>query len=247
MIGIVSSILVIIRLMIHFRRDKTSEEPIRLPISGIFLGLQLTGLPVAGILLDSVMYAGLRQHIYVLPAIAGLAALGAVTISQRVRKPKLLPVILAATLIGPVVDGASLFPFQFVYKNALAAPVNDRRETDLHWVSAREALQLVPSEETLYCYRRALVAPNRPTPHVPEINECSARQVRPFTKEQGLRADGEGLYSGENAWTIARKYRGSPPAPQCTSVENVTRTLRGERIVISYVLLCDLSGRALSE
>jgi len=191
------------------------------------------------------MYAGLRQHLYVLPAIAGLAVLGALALSQAAKKSALLPAAVILALIGPAFDQAALFPYQFVYKNALASPINDRWETDMHWVSAREAVRQAPADATLYCYRNALVAPGRDL-RTPTINECKALQVRPFRDEQGEDANKTTESSEGTLWTIARKYRGSPPAPACEPVANVTRNLRGEDVVISYVLLCD-SDRYLED
>lgn len=215
-------------------------------VPGAFLLTQLFGLPLAAVVFDSVIYAGLRQHIYVMPAIGGLAALGLVTLWKiRIQNFTLVPATIAIlALIFPAIHAASLFPYQFVYKNALASPINDRWETDMHWISAREAIRSVPSDSATYCYTSSLVNLDSEI-KVPKISKCKAGQVRPFLHEKGSDYFPSQLTSLNKMWTIARKYNGSPPAVGCDPLGNITRKLRGEDIVISYVLLCD-SDRYIS-
>jgi hypothetical protein len=166
----------------------------------------------------------------VLPAIAALAAVAA---ARLCRVPVLGPVVLIVALLAPVVDQAALFPYQHVYKNALAAPVNDRWELDMHWVSTREALRRVPADVTVYCYTKSIrrddgVGDPRP------FRTCETYpQVAAFVGERPPER------SDERVWVLARRYRGSPPAPGCTDAGSVTRRLRGETLTLSYVLLCD--------
>jgi hypothetical protein len=224
-----------VRLLIKHRSPKFSPINNRTIIPSALLGLQATGLPFAAILLDSVMYAGSRQHLYIFSAMAGLAGLGIIHLRTIFKSKKFVSATAVLVVLLPIYDSVSLFPYQFIYKNALASPVNDRWETDLHYVSAREAIRHVPSGNEVFCYIEIVKQDS-----LAEIGLCSGiPQVLPFATEQGLDVDENTSRTGGRVITIARKYGGSPPALGCEEWGSINRTLRGEVIVVSYVLICD--------
>ena len=224
-----------VRLLTKQRSPKFSPVNNRTIVPSALLGLQATGLPFAAILLDSVMYAGARQHLYIFSAMAGLAGLGIIHLRTIFKSKKLVSATAVLVVLLPIYDSVSLFPYQFIYKNALASPVNDRWETDLHYVSAREAIRHVPSGNEVFCYTGRVKQDS-----LAKIRECSGiPQVLPFATEQGLDVDENTSITGGRVITIARKYTGSPPALGCEESGSINRTLRGEVIVVSYVLVCD--------
>jgi hypothetical protein len=192
-------------------------------------GVQVLLLPVAATVGGATMYAGLRHHLYLLPALAALAGFAAARLMRAWGARWYVPAVLAIALVAPMVEQLQLFPYQFVYKNAVAGPVNNRWETDMHTVSGREALTRVPAGEPVWCYLRAEEPRN--------FGLCARhRQFRPFAGEQG-RAAGGGT-GPDWVWVIGRKYRGSLPPETCLPDGTVTRRLRGEDIILSYVLRC---------
>jgi hypothetical protein len=224
---------------------------------------QALALPVMAIAMSSTMYAGLRQHLYVLPALAALAGFAVNAITRRFRtgwpRTAALALVLVA-LAAPVLEQTRLFPYNFVYKNIAAGPVNDRWETDMHWISGREALSRVPAEETAWCYTQATVTIDGDVVRPAPAPCADFSKVDVFLPEQGSKVsplDDDTLEPGLHpvdeqtglvddalpgpASVIARKYRGSPPAVGCKDYDNVTRPLRGEDVVISYVLKCDVA------
>jgi hypothetical protein len=211
------------------------------PDAGLSLwAMQALFLPTVATIAGSTMYAGLRQHLYVLPALAALAGVAAYAASRRFQTgwPNVVVATgLIAALVVPAWEQARLFPYNFVYKNPVAGPVNDRWEADMHWVSGREALTRVPSGEPAYCYSQS-IRPDLGDAINPSIRRCDRHlQISAFMEEQGRTA--APADTADDVWVIARRYRGSPPAPECEEVDSVTRELRGEDVIMSYVLRCD--------
>lgn len=197
--------------------------------------VQAAMLPTAAILMGSTMYAGLRQHLYILPALAALAGIGAANLLKSSRLGGHLILVLA--LVAPTVAQFQLFPFQFVYKNAIAGPIEDRWETDMHWVSARAALQRVPANAQAWCFDSAVVRESGEFEQ-PVIRPCEHEmRVAPFAAEQGLRA--QHIARDGEIWVIGRKYRGNPVPVGCRRVHPVERRLWFETITISHVLICE--------
>lgn len=216
------------------------RERLDTPRAGMLLWLaQALLLPTLSTLLGATMYAGMRHHLYVLPAFAALSGLAAWWLLRRY--PRSWPTVPVVATLGlaiavPAAEQSGLYPYNFVYKNALAAPVNDRWETDMHWVSACEALTRVPAGVSAWCYTNAHADPGGTVRA--EIRPCAGdRQVAPCLSEQGRHASTTPA-SGHD-WVIGRKYRGTPPPDGCVERQHVTRRLRGEEVLISYVLTCE--------
>jgi len=233
-VGLAATVFSILSLPIDIIRQKSVTKN-RVMVPGMLLGLQLIGLPLAASSLDSVIYAGARQHLYTFSAIAGLAGVGIFQVMSRTRSKRITSLLLVFVLILPTHDSVSLHPYQFIYKNPLASPINDRWETDMHYVSAREALMYVPIGQEIYCYRERVKSDT-----IAGIRSCSGgSQIKPFIEEQGSKNDSKTLNQNSSFITIARKYGGSPPALGCEPTTNVERNLRGEKVILSYVLTCD--------
>lgn len=194
-------------------------------------GGQALLLPVAATLGNATMYAGLRQHLYVLPALAALAGFTAAWLLRTWDRRWLATGLLGVALVVPMAEQVPLYPYQYVYKNVLAGPVTEQWETDLELVSGREALTQVPAGEEAWCYR----FPRR-------YSLCADNpQIGPFLAEQGSARDGPAGTDPDLVWVIGRRYRGGGPPPLCEERGTVTRWLRGEDVVMSYVLLCPRS------
>ena len=235
LLAVTATIFQGVRLLTNHRRSNVSLANNRTIVPSALLGLQATGLPFAASLLDSVMYAGVRQHLYVFSAMAGLAGIGIIHLRAILKSKKIVSVTAVLVVLLPVYDSVSLFPYQFIYKNAIASPVNDRWETDMHYVSAREAIRNVPSGQEVFCYRKRVAVDSET-----RIRSCTGDpQIKPFATEQGLDVDEIASNKSGSVITIARKYGGSAPALGCEEAGSVNRTLRGEVVVLSYVLICD--------
>ncbi|NEE01225.1 hypothetical protein [Phytoactinopolyspora halotolerans] len=270
LLGLLAAIGTVVTIA-RVTRRRTSGRPSLLrerlgrPGTGMVLWVvQALALPIMATAMSTTMYAGLRQHLYILPAAAALAALGAHVLMQRYHdgwQRSAVLVLLVAAIAVPALEQTRLFPYNFVYKNPLAGPVDGRWEADMHWVSGREALARVPAGQSAWCYTEATVDISGDLVE-PTVEHCAGNpKVDVFLPEQGTAVtteqppddgpgihdttpDGSGVVEADtprDVWVIARKYRGSPPAGGCMEHDNVTRPLRGEDVVISYVLRCDAS------
>ena len=133
----------------------TPHSPLSLTGGALLVLLQLVLLPTAAIVTGSAMSTGLRQHLYVLPAIAILAGVGAASL-LRAREPAgastrrvgwIAAAVLCLALAVPAVEQTRLYPYNYVYVNPIAGlgGVEGRWETEFQFISAREAFRRVPA------------------------------------------------------------------------------------------------------
>ena len=112
----------------------------------LLVGLQLFALPVFAILYRATLFDALRQVLYILPAIAAIAATTIAWIYQMLR-PKMVRLVFIGGLIAlalPIaIDMVRLHPYQYTYFNrafgSLPAAVNNF-ETDYWGLSMSEAV-----------------------------------------------------------------------------------------------------------
>ncbi len=207
---------------------------------------QLLLVPIGAVLAGTVLYSGMRHVLFVLPALAILAAVGAQrlwswsaprTPGRRWRGAA--TAVLSLALIAPLVEGAALFPYDYTYVNPIAAigGVNDNWETDYWWASGREALSRVPRDARLLC-STFLVTPWDEDGR-PDLEPCTDSQVTPFAADRGTNVAKQWQGDTEATWVIARKRAGNRPPAYCEEADDVTRWLWGEEVTLSYVLRCD--------
>lgn len=188
----------------------------------LIFAMQATGLPLIAILAGSSVYGGLRQHLYVVPAIAALAGFAAAWLLTR-RPGWPVAAALSLALVIPTVEQTLLFPYNYTYRNLLASPVVGRWDAEMHLVSRREAAWMVPADVDLSCQRRARSAGN-----------CA------HSAERGTR---NVLPMDDRYWLQLRVHNQLEPPEDCVDHGEVSRPLRWERIVMARILLCDSNPR----
>ena len=214
-------------------------------------------LPLGAIVTGAPAYHGTRQHLYVLPAIAILAGVGAERFwrwakARRAQKRwrALAVSVLGAALLVPMAEQTLLFPYNYAYVNPAAGigGVNDRWETDYLFASAPEALSRTPRTSSLRCgYWLGLPwIDDRPlqerhywlslTKLVPCIDDDA---LAPFEARWGDAVAERWQDDNSAVWLIGRKRAGNRPPDYCEEADTVTRWLRGESVVMSYVFRCD--------
>lgn len=235
--GIGLAVLLIVRA-IRTREGDSGWRAVGL----VALGAQLLVLPLGAALAHSNVYDGVRQFLFIIPAIAILATLGiAALLLLAARPPSAKPVwataawvLVGASILLPIVDQGRLFPYNYAYANETASPLNDRLPTDYWRTSMRELVPLVPAEGATACNFDPLILGLVP------IDCANAGQVAPYLDARGTAAlpvtvpPGKYLYLASN-----RGLSAPPPQSGCSIVDRVTRTLRGEEVVMSYVALCE--------
>jgi hypothetical protein len=208
----------------------------RRPDLGLLLVLQQALLlPVGAILIGAVMYDGIRQHLYALPAIAILAGVGANrlwTWAGTRRRPSRwragATALAIAALLVPTAEQTLLFPYNYAYVNPIAGidGVNGRWETDYWFASGPEAGSHLPSGAEAGCL---LEYPSWP---------CDEDQLAQIAERQGSNVSSRWRGRSSGSWLILRRHNGNAPPEGCPAADDVTRWLRGEDVVMSYVLRC---------
>lgn len=226
------------KLIGRLRRRTLLREPLGLrEAAGWLVMVQLLLLPLGSIVTGSTMYTGIRQHLYLVPAVAMAAGLGVAWLLERSAsngagfRGWLITAAMALALVVPMAEQVRLFPFNYVYVNPVAGlgGVNDRWEGDYWMVGLREASGKVPDGETAWCggvYGGETFDPG-------SLNPCSFL-IRPYALQD------ENVPPGEpgQRWSLLRRRAGGELPEACAPAGNVTRQLRGETIVIYYVARC---------
>ncbi len=213
---------------------------------GLVLVLQqATLLPLLAMLGGAVMYDGVRQHLYVIPALAILAGAGAARLAgwagrgRGAARRAFAGLVLVAALAVPMVEQTILYPYNYVYVNPVAGigGVQENWETDYWQASWREALRRIPFDVKFRC-SYSLVAPDEPSGVNLNSVHCPSTHLDPFSGERASESDAQPAREAPALWAIAIKRGRNVPPSTCEQVGDVTRWLRGERVTMSYVLRC---------
>ena len=237
-----------VRALIGKRDEKPLRERLwqRNDLGLVLVLQQALLLPLLAIAGGAVMYDGIRQHLYVMPALAILSGVGAAKLWAWSRRQEgsrgrraLTAGALGLALIVPMAEQTVLFPYNYAYVNPVAGigGANDRWETDFWQASWREALSHVPRGVDLSC-AWDLVPPGHPRHVHLDSYPCPAEQLDPFRDERGTDASAEPARKSPARWVIALKRGPDQPPDTCEQVADVTRWLRGESLTMSYVLRC---------
>ena len=218
-----------------------------LPI--ILVLAQVLLLPLASIVTGANIYSGLRQHLYMVPALAILAGIGAhqiLTASREKRSESpggprrwlypLAAAVVSMALLAPMVSQIRLFPYGYTYVSPVAGigGINDRWETDFWWASFPEAISTVPEGEPIFC--SSLIPAGKSADGLTFYRECPPELTDPF--EAGRGSDAAEVI-GEGTWVVAARRAGNKVPEYCREVDRTTRSLRGEQVVMAYILRCD--------
>lgn len=205
-------------------------------------------LPIAVILAGSPVYNGIRQHLYMFPALTILAGFGAWWLlrwarsrdSARTWRPVAVGVLCLA-LIVPMAAQTLLFPYNYTFFNpivAITGGVNNRWEADYRWTSNREAVSRVPASVWMRCTSYLEARDGEDEDDI-EYNDCGGDPFDIAREDRGTDVAPGALSGPPKAWVLARYREGRRPPPYCEEFDNVTRWLWGETVRISYVLRCD--------
>lgn len=205
-------------------------------------------LPVLAIIARSSMYSGLRQHLYVVPALAIFAGVGAHALWQRVgdasagrRWPRrATALLLGAALVVPMAEQIFLFPYNYAYVNPVAGirGINGEWESDFYLASAREALLRLPAGAPAYCSDGIAAAAAPDTE--PVIYTCSQYPVYRTLVDEFRTASADPTQPDSDSIPVIIPKRGGNVVPNaCSRQDDVTRWVRGEEVVMAYVVRCD--------
>jgi len=201
--------------------------------------MQAALMPILGIALQSTMYNGQRQFLFVLPAVVITATVGIRAgfkiISTRSRKswlPLAYWVTISIGIIGPTVGQALTFPYNYVYFNTAASAfgINGNWPTDYWRASSNELMRRLPAAGPEVC--------SYETDRSGQMSACSKEPMFiPYLDQRGDWATYRGTL-GEGYWLVRENYGDLTVPNGCEPHAEVTRPLWGERIVISQIFRC---------
>ena len=195
--------------------------------------LQASIVPLGAVLLGSTLYGGMRQFLFVFPAVALLAVVG---IERIVRwaatqdRTWLVPLTWSLVVVGltvPILSQLRLFPFSHAYFNAAASAgdVDQNWDIDGWWLSGRELVEgqqlpdrtiCVDSEERF-------------------VTSCSRMgMITPFLGEP----DNSAIELGEDQYVALSRFPYSVGPDVCTPFREVTRGLFFQEVQLSHADVC---------
>lgn len=212
-----------------FVRRRSNDEYVLL---GVPVLLQALLVPLGSVFLGTVLYGGLRQLLFIFPALGLLSFLGLLMLLKWLTRHgwlwqvRVTWILVLIGLFAPIVAQVRLFPYSFAYFNAITAQaeVSDKWDIDGWWLSGRELLTGADSLGGFIC------ADSVDRPRV----DCKDLGVlAPFIsgdQEQSSRVSDDELVLVRNPTSIDFSV--------CEQVYEVSRPLFGESIVLSRILKC---------
>ncbi|MFM7145280.1 MAG: pentapeptide repeat-containing protein, partial [Actinomycetales bacterium] len=242
LLALVGSVLVAVLILRSIRAFADTRILQWRTVGLVAVGAQLLVLPLGAALARSNVYDGVRQFLFIVPPLALLATFGVVALLMLAARPTVARSAWAAVawaMVGvsvllPVLDQWRLFPYNYTYANETASPLNDRLPTDYWRTSMRELVPLVPADGATACNFDPLILGLVP------IDCANAGQVSPYLDTRGTASIGVSVPPGKYLYLASNRGR-SAPAPEsgCSVVDQVTRTLHGEEVVMAYVAVCE--------
>lgn len=178
------------------------------------------------------LYDGVRQLLFVIPALSGLASVAGFVISRFFSSTLSLSIItvgVSATLLAHV----ALFPYNYVYVNPAATlkGVDGVWMTDYWATSGRALVPLIPTGVPVACdYWDGLR----------EFEQCADKpQYSPYWDDVSSLAEPlPALAQGQ--WVLVRPNRGeATPPPGCELVDSVTRNLWSHTLTMGWIGICE--------
>lgn len=211
--------------------------------------------PLAAIVLQSRLYSGFRQLLFIVPAWSLLATVGVWYLAKtknsisflRATCAGALSFATALSLVLPTIDQIRLFPYNYAYFNELASTqtINNRWATDYWFLSSREIASLINSKEPFVCFnplvlgRNSLTDPAIGYPLRPFQDCLRAPQIAPYLKNLSTKVSTLDLMP-YGYWYVRENQFGYNIPSNCSLADEVSRPLRGQNLMLSYIARCEM-------
>lgn len=199
------------------------------------VGSQAFAVVAAAFVLDSVMYQGLRQMLFAIPALALLATVGLAVLLTRAKSGKWRLAMASAAgiaLVLPTAAQAAMFPYQYSYVNLAAEQTGivGHDGPDYFATSFREYAYTGPQDVKVVCpFLRFGGVVKRGGP------DCRTRFAHTFSAYWRGRPAPDEPKDGE-FYALLRS--GRPTPPNCSPYRQVERRVHVTKIVMSRMFLC---------
>jgi len=207
------------------------------------VGAQAGAVPLAAVLSSAYLYNGLRQVLFVLPALAVLATYFVVELVRSTRRDAddrralaVVVTLVSVALVLPVIGQARLFPYNYTQRGVLLEALGVTAELDYWRTSVRELASEVPLGGRVVCSPYWLDG-NAQRFGFDGSHDCASDPVGPLSPYRGSRPDGPTLAPDE---FYAVSALAQAPPPNCRLVGSVTRTVVLDPVRMSHVARCRL-------
>lgn len=208
--------------------------------------LQMLALPLLAVVRHSDLYNGLRQLLFAFPAWAIVVTLGLARLlawGRERRRGRVAAGLALVALAVPLIDQATLFPYQYTYYNVALDATGVQVPSDYWRASAPELMDRIPTDGQIVC------GPTRTGPEDDARNMTAGRYSSDSSVD--CRRDPLGPLAPE--WTTrdlpARNTlphwefyalidRDHPLPRNCTRVAEVNRTRHGREVRMTYLARC---------
>jgi hypothetical protein len=205
---------------------------------------QIAALPLLAILLNSPIYNGSRQFLFVVPAMVIVATVGLrglIVTAQRSARSRVLVAsvwaIVVALMVVPLIGALQLMPYTYVYMNAAASlsPIDERWPTDYWRASSNELMRRLPAQGPESCaYEQATWGESTPCAEQP--------MFRPYLDERGDLAR-ESLLGPGQYWLVRENQGVVEPPEGCTLEDSIVRSNLWRNVTIGQVFRCETDAR----
>lgn len=218
----------------RWRRSLLSPEPAALV--AILVGAQATALPLLAMLRQSHLYQGLRQLLFMGPAIAVLATVGiAAVLSVDHKARRVLAASVVAAIGVPLLLQARMFPYNYAAASALSTAVaGPHIPTDYWRTSVRELAPQIPKGGFVVC--SPLLVDGIIQPRAAESDrDCASDLVGPLAPYADERHAAAPL-PDDKFYAVIAGWGGA--GSNCTQIGRVTRQRNLAEKTMSAVWRC---------
>lgn len=234
----------------------------RNPVDSTQLALvvaQVLALPLLAFAKNSDLYNGLRQLLFASPAWAVLVTVGMAHLLgwaiPRART-RLIGGLAVLALVAPMVDQATLFPYQYTYWNPGLDATGAHVASDYWRTSVPELLPDIPTDGQVIC------GPTRSTQIKGSGNGEKVRVAGRFSSDSSVDCRVDPLGPLSSSWTALGLPLGDAlpddefyvvidrdhPLPgNCTELASVTRHRHWREVSMTYVARCRLAPRPIGD
>lgn len=241
------------RVIGALRPHRSEVEDRARDLAWTIVAVQAFTLPLLAMVRESNLYNGLRQLLFMVPAMAVLATFGIAVVCAAVRRANrrdvsiLAAAIVSASVIAPTLAQARLFPYNYTFASWPSYAVPQAADTDYWRTAVRELAPEIPGDGWVTCGPALSEGRASLRRSLDGDENCASTLIGPLAPYAGERGERVGIADTE-FWAVTAGPR--RPGVNCEEIAAVSRpgplwglgALVGmpERDVMTRLSRCDL-------